>query len=78
MWLIKSFHRDPRYLLQAASVAADTVVHALHSIASVMGCSDQFHTTTPQRQKSFSESEAWEDGLKNHQVLSISNLSRLK
>ncbi len=64
--------------MQAASTAADTVVNALRSVAAVLGCSDQFHTGAVERQKSFSESESWEAGLRSNQVLSMSALSRLK
>lgn len=64
---------------QAASTAADTVVNALRSVAAVLGCSDQFNTGAAERQKSFSESEHWEAGLRSsNQVLSMSALSRMK
>ena len=63
--------------LQAASTTADTVVNALRSVAEVMGGADQFRTSGPSRQRSFSESDAWEAGLRKSQVLSIGALSRI-
>ena len=63
--------------LQAASTTADTVVNALRSVAEVMGGADQFRTSGPSRQRSFSESDAWETGLRKSQVLSIGALSRI-
>lgn len=64
--------------LQAASTASETVVNALRSVAAVLGCSDQFNTSSAQRQASFSESDAWETGLSSNHVLSMATLSRLK
>ncbi len=51
--------------MQAASTTADSVVGALQSIADAMGCADQFNTAGPLRQKSFSESDSWEAGLRS-------------
>lgn len=66
------------FWLQAASTTADAVVNALHLIAEAMGCGDKFNTAGPSRQKSFSETDSWEAGLRNSQVLSLSSLPELK
>ena len=63
--------------LQEASTSADVVVLALKSIVETLGCADQFDCSLPQRQKSFSESDKWEMGLRTSRsdVVALNDVS---